>query len=194
MRNASNPADGGGELSRIDVMGLAARISALASCLLVWVGAAAQTVPQAPGGEPSAEPFGTAAKPFWRLALSPYTLHFSNDSHHRSVYMVGAERQRPDGYLLGAAYFRNSFGEPGAYAFVGQRIDHWHGGRLYLYWSAGVLYGYKGEYAHKVPLNVHGFSPAALGGIGWQLTRELSTQVNLLGTSGLMFQLSVDLR
>jgi len=110
------------------------------------------------------------------------------------VHLFGAERQRADGFLVGAAYFRNSFDQPSAYAFAGQRIDHWLGERLFLYWSAGVLWGYKGAYAHKVPLNVHGFSPGAVGAVGWQITRQLSTQVNLLGTSGLMFQLSLDLR
>jgi hypothetical protein len=108
--------------------------------------------------------------------------------------LVGAERQRNDGHVLGAAYFRNSFGEPSAYAFFGERIDHWHGERIFLYWSAGILYGYTGAYAHKVPLNLHGFSPGAVGAIGWQLTPSVSTQVNLLGTAGLMFQISFDLR
>jgi hypothetical protein len=30
--------------------------------------------------------------------------------------------------------------------------------------------------------------------VGWQFTRELSTQVNFLGNSALMFQVSVDFR
>lgn len=65
---------------------------------------------------------------------------------------------------------------------------------MFLYQSAGVLYGYKGAYAHKVPLNFHGFSPGAIGSVGWRLTPRWSTQVNLLGTTGLTFQLSCDLR
>jgi hypothetical protein len=124
----------------------------------------------------------------------PYTYHFSNDPDHRRLHLIGAEWQRPDGFLVGAAYFRNSYDQPGAYVFAGQRI-----GNLYkdafVYLSAGVLWGYKGPYAHRVPFNNDGISPPGLiGGVGWQLTRQLSTQLNLLGTSALMFRFSFDLR
>ena len=60
-------------------------------------------------------------------------------------------------------------------------------------WTVGILYGYTGEYKHKVPLNVGGFSPGAVAGVGWRFTKTLAGQLNILGTSGLMFQLSVDL-
>ena len=180
--------------STMGVMRLASvRIAALASGVFAGIGAAAQMPPDASGAEPGVAARG-AERPFWRLAVSPYTFHFSNDSNHRPVRLIGAERQRPDGYLLGAAYFSNSFGEPSGYAFFGRRVDHWYADRMFLYGSVGLLYGYKGEYAHKVPLNFHGFSPGAIVGLGWQLTPALSTQVNLLGTSGVMFQFSIDLR
>jgi len=179
----------------IGVMRLAA---AARSWALVWglLACAIAAAEQAPDATPTTrdEAQADAAQPFWRLAYSPYTYHFSNDSAHHPVSVFGAERQRADGFLLGAAYFRNSFDQPSAYAFVGQRIDHWISDRMFLYWSAGVLYGYKGAYAHKVPLNFHGFSPGAIGAVGWQFSPQWSTQVNLLGTAGLMFQVSRDLR
>ena len=33
--------------------------------------------------------------------------------------------------------------------------------KLTFKWTAGLLYGYVGEYAKRVPLNYKGFSPAA---------------------------------
>jgi hypothetical protein len=56
--------------------------------------------------------------------------------------------------------FSNSFGQPSAYAFAGQRyLDPFGFENWYLQWTAGLLYGYVGEYEDKVPLNYKGFSP-----------------------------------
>ena len=54
-------------------------------------------------------------------------------------------------------------------------------------------YGYKGRYKDKVPLNMHGLSPGFVMSVGWQFNRRWSTQVNVLGTAGLMWQLSMDM-
>jgi len=126
--------------------------------------------------------------------VSPYTLHFSHDPAHKEVYMVGLEHERPSGVVWGAAVFDNSFGQPSVFAFGGQRLYRWsRWDALYAEWSVGLLYGYTGEYRHKVPLNVNGWSPGAVAALGWKFSRTIAGQVNLLGTSGLMFQLSVDL-
>jgi hypothetical protein len=34
-----------------------------------------------------------------------------------------------------------------------------------------MMYGYRGEFQNKVPLNYKGFSPGALVTLGWQFTR-----------------------
>ena len=60
-------------------------------------------------------------------------------------------------------------------------------------WTAGILYGYKGEYKHKVPFNYNGVSPGITVGLGWRYSPALAGQVNLLGTAGLMFLLSYEL-
>jgi len=131
----------------------------------------------------------------WRLNVSPLTLHFSGDPEHRNVYLLGVERQRADGYLVGAAWFRNSFGQPSGFVYAGRRFERFYGhDPLYLELTGGLLYGYLPPYDHKVPLNYRGFSPGAVVALGWRLSPELSAQVNLLGTSALMFQLSADFR
>ncbi len=132
---------------------------------------------------------------FWRLAVSPYAFHFRYSAEHRAVYAIGLERQRDDQWLAGASYFRNSFGQPSAYAYVGKRFPAlWGQPQLFGQASIGLLYGYKGQFQRKVPLNYNGFAPGALLSLGWTIDRHSSVQAHLLGDAGMMFQLSYDLR
>jgi hypothetical protein len=131
----------------------------------------------------------------FRLAVSPYTAHFRPSEEHEYVWAIGVERERDDQWLGGFSFFSNSFGQPSAYLYGGRR----HYGlfdrpEFFFQWSVGLLYGYKDEYEEKVPLNVNGFSPGALIGVGWQFGNGVSTVVHLLGDASLMFQLSYDLR
>jgi len=125
--------------------------------------------------------------------VSPYTLHFRPSEEHKTVWAIGVERQRDDGWLAGATYFRNSFGQPSGYLYVGQRYRGlFDRPPLYFQWSAGLMYGYKDKYEDKVPLNSNGFAPGAVASLGWQFDRHFSAQLNLLGDAGLMLQLSYD--
>jgi hypothetical protein len=127
----------------------------------------------------------------WRLMASNYTYHFSHDPEHHHVYMLGLQRERADGLLLGGTVFRNSFGQPSAYLYVGQRFDQVAGvDALFGQLTGGLLYGYKPPYERKVPLNYQGFSPGIVPGLGWKFTPALSAQLNFLGNSAVMFQLS----
>ena len=131
----------------------------------------------------------------WRLMGSPYTTHYGSDPEHEPVYMVGLERQRLDGWILGGTYFSNSFGQPSAYVYVGEKVIGFSPvDQLFFQWTAGVIYGYKYPYENKVPFNVNGFSPGVTASLGWQFTREFSIQAIALGTAGMMFQLAYDLR
>lgn len=131
----------------------------------------------------------------WRAAIAPAAPHFRPSAQHRRVVAVAVERQRPDDWLAGFSFFRNSFGQPSAYAYLGRRHPGLLGrDPLFFQWSAGILYGYKGEFKDKVALNVGGFAPGALVGLGWQFNRETSATVHLLGDAALMFQFSYDFR
>ncbi len=135
-----------------------------------------------------------AIREAWRLIASPYSFHYSRDAAHHPVRVIGLERQRADGTVWGGTYFSNSFGQPSAYVYGGQRLDHWSKHpQLFAQWTAGVLYGYKGEFKDKVPFNHGGFSPGLVLSVGWQFTPLYSAQFNVLGNSALMLQLSVDL-
>ncbi len=131
----------------------------------------------------------------WRLVVSPGVVHFRPSEEQEPVWAIAVERQSDDDWLAGASFFRNSFGQASAYAYVGHRSTGlFDTPPLFFQWSAGLLYGYKGEYKDKVPLNVAGFAPGALIGVGWQFNKRGSAAVHLLGDAGLMLQLAYDLR
>ena len=134
---------------------------------------------------------------YWRLVVSPYTLHFGadEDNDREAVYGIGLERQRADDWFWGGTYFSNSFGQPSGFVYVGQRYGNLFAvEQLFAKWSAGILYGYKEPYEDKVPLNYNGWSPGLVLAMGWQFTRQFSMQANLLGGAGLMLQMSIDFR
>jgi hypothetical protein len=131
----------------------------------------------------------------WRTVASPLTLHWRFSAEHRHVYALGMERQSDDRWLLGGSLFRNSFGQPSAYVYLGHRSDKLLGKpELFFQWSAGMLYGYKGKYKSKVPLNLNGFAPGAVLSLGWQFDRHVSVAAHALGDAGVMFQLGYDWR
>jgi hypothetical protein len=130
---------------------------------------------------------------FWRVAVSPYAFHFRPSDEHRRVYALALERQRPDNWLAGVSYFRNSFGQPSSYTYLGKRFPAlWGQEQLYGQLSAGLMYGYRGKFQNKVPANYKGFSPGALVSLGWQFNTQASVTAHLLGDAGVMFQLAYD--
>jgi hypothetical protein len=155
----------------------------------------------APEATPAVAPAGTASgavviSDYWRMVGSPFTQHWHYNPLHRHVYALGLERQHADGSMWGAAYFSNSFGQPSAYAYVGRRYNAILADQpeLYFQWTAGVIYGYKGQFKNKVPLNVNGFSPGLVPTLGWQFSDRYEFAVHALGNAGVMFQFSLSLR
>ena len=108
---------------------------------------------------------------------------------------MAIERQRPDDWLAGFSLFRKSFGQPSAYAYVGKRFNRlWDVEPLFFQASAGVLYGYAGKYKNKVALNVAGFAPGGLVGLGWKFNDQSAATLHLLGDAAVMLQLSCDFK
>ena len=139
-------------------------------------------------GRAQAAPLSNDAGASWEFSASPYTLHWQHDDDHRHVFAAGVERIQADDSLAGAYVFRNSFGQPSAYAYVGHQ---WNGlfGQPALYGkiSGGLMYGYRGKFRDKVPLNVGGFSPAIVPAVGVRLTPTDAVQFNVLGKAGVLF-------
>lgn len=129
-----------------------------------------------------------ATAPRYEVFLSPYTHHWSSDPEHQQVYAVSLSRLLPNDRYCGFSLFRNSFGQPSAYAFIGKS---WRGllpqvPQLYVSASAGIIYGYVGKYKDKVPLNVGGFSPVIIPAIGYRFAPNASFEIQLLGTAAFM--------
>lgn len=163
--------------------------------------AAAPATAQSPAPDPYAGWPGwlkpNADDDHWRIFLAPYTAHFHKDEDgiHENVYLVGLERQYGNGWLWGATYFSNSFGQSSGYVYVGEQVIGWSPWpQLYAKWTAGIVYGYTDPYEDKIPFNVNGFAPGIIVGLGWQFTKQFSMQFNLLGAAGLMFQFTWDLQ
>ena len=130
--------------------------------------------------------FGAPTK--WELMISPYTLHYSKETDYNDVYLIGAEYCYDANWMVGGAYFSNSFGQDSGTGYVGYRWDHLFGfRRLYAKAMAGFMYGYVAPYEDKVPLNHNGWSPIISAGLGFLVTPKDAVQVVLLGGSGLMF-------
>ena len=142
--------------------------------------------------------FNLSSKDGDRLSLmaSPYTLHFHYSDEHKYVWLVGVERERANGSLAGVAYFSNSFGQDSAFIFPWGEVyrDILDKPQLYVKWTAGLLYGYRGKYEDKVPFNHGGFSPAIVPAVGWEFEGKQQIQVNLLGFNGLMLQFTQPLK
>lgn len=127
----------------------------------------------------------------WSLSFSPLTWHSNYKADHADSVGIGLRRALDGRQFVGLNAFNNSFGQPSAYAMYGQRL---YGGvpaapKFYVEWTAGMLYGYVGERAKEVPLNVRGFSPAFTLSPGWQFTPQLSAQANIIGSVAIMVQL-----
>ena len=131
----------------------------------------------------------------WYLSVSPYMHHWYPKPEHRHVVLLGIERYDADNSVMGAAVFRNSYGDPTVYLYPwGQTYPNFLGyEKLSAKWSAGLLYGYVGQWANKVPFNHNGFSPAIIPALSWKLGGGYEAQLNF-PSFNVMFQLQIPLR
>ncbi len=132
---------------------------------------------------------GPGAEKRWDLTLSPYTLHWGGDSaEHKPVVLASLDRALAGNRFCGMSLFSNSFGQPTAYVYGGQRWDNFMGQpQLFVKVTAGIFYGYVGKYKDKVPFNYNGFSPGIIPSLGYAFSPINSAQLLVLGNAGLMF-------
>jgi hypothetical protein len=130
----------------------------------------------------------------YELMLVPATVHFSPDEDHQNAYLVGLNVVRSDGWLAGASYFRNSFGQHCGYAYVGRRyVEPFGWENVSWRWTAGMIYGYREPYEDKVPVNFGGFAPVVVPTIAYQFNRRVGAELVFLGTNALMFGLVIQI-
>lgn len=68
--------------------------------------------------EPSSPDEGEATTP-WTFTVAPYVYHWRKNPDHRRAFIFSLEKEQNAKQLLGLALFRNSFGQPSAYAYAG---------------------------------------------------------------------------
>jgi len=132
------------------------------------------------------------AEPYWYLQTSVYTTHYKPKSaHNNNQELIGLERHTANSYLVGGATFLHSYGKRSYYGYVGKRYD-FANSPFYGKLSAGLLYGYKGKYRDKIPLNRFEIAPAIVPSIGVQY-RSVAAEVVLLGAAASMVTVGIKL-
>lgn len=129
---------------------------------------------------------------------APAVIHFDPDPEHADYsWLVGLEWQAPSRWLVGAAYFNNSFDQKCQYLYVGKSwpldfiSDRPVFKDFYFKLTGGVLLGYKEPYEDKIPLNNNGVAPGVVPTLGYKYG-DFNVQLNLLGNAGLMFTFGYD--
>jgi hypothetical protein len=137
-----------------------------------------------------------SAAPNGRLTLvfGPWLYHYTDNSEHNNAPWLTGLEWGPEDFPVdfGAVYFRNSFYQDSAYVYIGKRW-FWkeRDDGLYLKLTGGPLYGYRGQYEHKVPFNHNGLGFAIIPGIGYQY-KAIDAQLVVLGTAALMVTFGYD--
>lgn len=122
------------------------------------------------------------------LFVSNYTRHWTPSDEHRRVHAVSLRQGLVNHNFCGLSLFTNSFGQPSVYVFVGKTFPDIVPAipKLFASVSAGMLYGYTSPYENKVPLNLHGFSPAVVPSLGYQITPDIALETQWLGFAAVM--------
>ena len=128
----------------------------------------------------------------WLLQTSIYTAHFSpNPEHDNTQKLLNLEYRPTDRWLVGAAAFDSSFGQPSQYVYYGRLWRPFESAPLLqVKLTGGLVHGYKGKYRDKIPLNTGGIAPALIPSLGLS-GRHLSAEVVLFGTAGAMATIGV---
>jgi hypothetical protein len=137
---------------------------------------------------PDAQP--TSVEEPWRtdrfyLETSLYTHHFHFDpAHDDHQDLILGEWNITQQWLLGASFFKNSFGQPTEYVYGGWRYRPFEQAQpFYLKVSAGIVHGYKDPYKDKIPFNGSGFAPVIIPSVGYCFSRVCSEVVFVGGAS-----------
>ncbi len=129
----------------------------------------------------------------WLIQTSVWTDHFDTEQAHTNKQnLIGVEWWAANNWIMGAAAFKNSFGQPSQYVYVGKLWRPWDAVPLvHVKLTGGLLHGYKGEYKDKVPFNSdNGIAPLLLPSIGLS-GKRFTTDLVIFGTAGAMLTIGV---
>jgi hypothetical protein len=182
---------------------LLSRVVMAAGLCALGAHALAQTAPATPQSQqpetPAVQPMPPAPpvdEP-WRtdrfyLETSVYTHHWTYDpAHDDHQDLILGEWNITPSWLVGASYFKNSFGQPTEYVYGGYRFRPFESAQpLYIKVSAGLVYGYKYPYKDKIPFNSSGIAPVIIPSVGYCINRFCGEAV-IVGTASIILTLGV---
>lgn len=121
----------------------------------------------------------------WNIQTSFYTHHWDEDPDHTNHQkLIGPELVFKNDYLVGFAYFRNSFDQPSEFLYIGKTWPLFHSKYFYFKLVGGLLHGYKEPYEDKIPLNGLGVAPAILPSFGVRY-KHVMMEVQIAGTAAI---------
>lgn len=127
----------------------------------------------------------------WDITLSPFAYHWTHNPEHRPVFLMAVDRHVAGDRFCGIALFRNSFGQPAAYVYVGQQ---WKGilgqPNMFTKLSVGLIDGYRGKYKDQIPFNRYGIAPAFIPSLGYHINPQDSFQLMVLGNTAILLAYS----
>ena len=121
----------------------------------------------------------------WRFQTSLYTKHWDADPEHvNNQKLLNIEIETTTRWIYGFANFDNSFGQPSQYLYAGYSWPLLGKDWTYFKLTGGFLYGYKGDFEDKIPLNGLGVAPAIVPTFGLKYKRVF-TELQILGNSAI---------
>jgi len=129
----------------------------------------------------------------WNFQTSLYTKHWSYDPDHNDhQYLIDPEIVFANDFLVGFAWFKNSFDQPSEFLYIGKTWPLFHSEYFYFKLVGGLLHGYKEPYEDKIPLNGLGIAPAIIPSFGirykyFMMEAQIAGTAALTITGGLRF-------
>ncbi len=117
----------------------------------------------------------------------------SDPAHVDHQELILGEWNITETWLVGASYFKNSFGQPSEYVYGGYRFRPFEKVQpLYIKVSAGLVHGYKDPYKDKIPFNGSGIAPVIIPSVGYCINRFCG-EVVIAGGASVVLTLGVTL-
>lgn len=129
----------------------------------------------------------------FNIQTSLYTKHWDPEPDHTDhQHLIGPEIEFENDYLVGLAFFQNSFDQSSQFLYIGKTWRLFRTDWFYFKLVGGLLHGYKEPYEDKIPFNGLGIAPAILPSFGLRYKRVMA-EVQIAGaaaitvTAGLRF-------
>lgn len=123
----------------------------------------------------------------WNIQTSLYTIHWDpEDDHTNHQYLIDPELVFENDFLVGFAFFKNSFDQSSQFLYIGKTWNMFHSEHFYFKLVGGLLHGYKEPYEDKIPLNGLGIAPAIIPAFGFRY-KHFMTEVQIAGTAAVTF-------